>query len=88
MEEQIGEIWHRLVTRLAYRGYPKAAVRLSERLAASLEYERNLRTQSDLRKAIGLTYTAQCWSAELRYQHEDDEHSFELGVNLHGLGDF
>ncbi len=30
MEEQVGELWHRLVTRLAHPGYPQAAVRLSE----------------------------------------------------------
>lgn len=30
MEEQVGEIWHRLVTRLAYRGFPQAAVRLAD----------------------------------------------------------
>jgi len=30
MEEQVGEIWHRLVTRLAYKGFPKAAVKLAE----------------------------------------------------------
>jgi nitric oxide reductase NorD protein len=30
MEEQVGEIWHRFVTRLAYRGFPDAVVRLTE----------------------------------------------------------
>ena len=30
MEEQVGELWHRLVTRLAYRGFPDAAVRLAD----------------------------------------------------------
>jgi len=30
VEEQVGELWHRLVTRLADKGYPKAAVTLAE----------------------------------------------------------
>jgi len=30
VEEQVGELWHRLVTRLAYQGYPKAVVTLAE----------------------------------------------------------
>ncbi|MBT3048197.1 MAG: VWA domain-containing protein [Candidatus Thiodiazotropha sp.] len=30
MEERIGELWHRLITRLAQDRYPEAAVRLSE----------------------------------------------------------
>ena len=30
MEEQVGAVWHRLVTRLAYKGFPKAVVQLSE----------------------------------------------------------
>jgi nitric oxide reductase NorD protein len=30
MEEQVGALWHRLVTRLAYRGYPEAAVALAD----------------------------------------------------------
>ena len=30
MEEQIGQLWHRLVTRAARRDYPEAAVRLTE----------------------------------------------------------
>ena len=30
MEEQVGELWHRLVTRLAYRGFPQAAVKLAD----------------------------------------------------------
>jgi len=30
VEEQVGALWHRLVTRLAYRGYPDAAVALAD----------------------------------------------------------
>lgn len=30
MEEQVGEVWHRLVTRLSYKGFPNAAVNLAE----------------------------------------------------------
>jgi len=30
MEEQVGELWHRLVSRLAAQGYPKAGVSLAE----------------------------------------------------------
>jgi nitric oxide reductase NorD protein len=30
VEEQVGELWHRMVTRLADKGYPKAAVSLAE----------------------------------------------------------
>lgn len=30
MEEQVGELWHRLITRLAYRGFPDASVSLAE----------------------------------------------------------
>ena len=30
MEEHVGEFWHRLVTRLADRSYPKEAVTLGE----------------------------------------------------------
>ncbi|HMX54151.1 MAG TPA: hypothetical protein PLP53_09495, partial [Plasticicumulans sp.] len=30
MEEQVGQLWHRLVTRAASRRHPEAAVRLAE----------------------------------------------------------
>jgi len=30
MEEQVGQLWHRLITRAARRGYPQAAVELAE----------------------------------------------------------
>lgn len=30
MEEKVGELWHRLVTRLAYRGFPEASIALAD----------------------------------------------------------
>ncbi|MGD8587995.1 MAG: nitric oxide reductase, partial [Chromatiales bacterium] len=30
MEEKIGEIWHRLITRMAATGYPEEAIRLNQ----------------------------------------------------------
>ena len=30
MEERVGALWHRLITRAAQRGYPEAAVALTD----------------------------------------------------------
>ena len=57
MEEQVGEFWHRLVTRLADKSYPKAAVTLPE-----VE-----RTVSILFRALGGDGGLQVTSAEQLY---------------------
>ncbi len=49
-------------------------------------YERNRLTGTDIRKAIGFTYNAQCWRLEVDYSREQDEEKVSAMIHLSGLG--
>ena len=64
------------------------SVRLSHRLIARGEYERNLQTDTDINKGIGFLYTAQCWSVDFFYAVEGEDNKFSFLINLTGIGGF
>lgn len=67
--------------------YTRLNLKISERLSASGEYEKDLYHQEDLLLGIGTRYQAQCWSLELKYTQEVDEEKYSFMVGLKGLGE-
>jgi lipopolysaccharide assembly outer membrane protein LptD (OstA) len=66
--------------------YAALSVKLSPRLIARGEYERNLQTRTDISKGIGFLYTAQCWSVDFFYGREGEDNKFLFSFNLMGIG--
>lgn len=63
-------------------------VKLTDRLSARGEYERNLLDETDIVKGAGFLYTAQCWSVDFFYAVEGQDNRFSIGINLMGIGGF
>ncbi|MFC1813890.1 LPS-assembly protein LptD [Thermodesulfobacteriota bacterium] len=59
-------------------------LKVSDRIAAYAEYERNLNKKRTIRSGIGFTYTAQCWSIDFGYAYEDGN-TFSFMINLFGF---
>jgi LPS-assembly protein len=64
------------------------SVKLTDRLTARGEYERNLLAEKDLLKGAGFLYTAQCWSVDFFYAMEGEDNKFLFSINLMGIGGF
>jgi LPS-assembly protein len=63
-------------------------VKLTPRLSARGEYERNLFAEEDLLKGVGFLYIAQCWSVDFFYGREGVDNKFSFSINLMGIGGF
>jgi LPS-assembly protein len=63
-------------------------VKLTNRLTARGEYERNLLDETDIIRGAGFLYTAQCWSVDFFYAVEGDDNKFSFSINLMGIGGF
>ena len=62
-------------------------LKITERLSATGEYERDMVEQNDLLISIGALYQSQCWSLRLKYTDEEDEQKYAFMIGLRGLGD-
>jgi LPS-assembly protein len=66
----------------------KLSVKLTGRLTARGEYERDLYDKEDIIKGVGFLYTAQCWSFDFFYAVEGEDNRFSFFINLTGIGGF
>lgn len=64
-----------------------ATLNLTDRIRLFSNYERNLRTDREIGKSLGVLFRASCWSFEAEYEKEDNDASFHFVVTLYGLGD-
>lgn len=60
---------------------------LTDSFSGFFLYERNLRTDKDIRLGGGLTFQRQCWAVNFGYLDEDDDQRFTIVVRLTGLGE-
>jgi LPS-assembly protein len=67
--------------------YGNILVKMTNRLSATGEYERDLYDQNDLLTGVGALYKSQCWSLELKYTKETEEQTYSFMIGLHGLGE-
>ena len=68
--------------------YVDGHVKLTDRITAYGDYERNLLDDIRLRTSVGFRYTSQCWAVDMRYVDEVSDRRFEFAINLVGLGAF
>jgi LPS-assembly protein len=68
--------------------YTDVLLRATSWLWFYADFERNLLASKDIEKGIGVSYQAQCWSFDVRYSKEDDNHEVAFTISLFGLGDF
>ncbi|UCF91890.1 MAG: LPS-assembly protein LptD [Desulfobacterales bacterium] len=68
--------------------YTDLEVKITERLKAFANYERNLKDNIRIQTGVGFLYQAQCWSILARYIDEPNDFKYELTINLFGLGGF
>jgi LPS-assembly protein len=61
-------------------------IRVTENLSMNGEYRHNIKDDIKIRTGIGLLYTAQCWSLDLKYTEEADDERYYFTVNFNGLG--
>ncbi len=79
---------HRYTKEVTESIYSQILVMVTDRLALTGEYERNLLEKEDISKGVGLLYTAQCWSIDLFLEKEGEDTRFSFLVNLLGIGGF
>jgi len=49
-------------------------------------FERNLETETDIEKGIGVRWESQCWAVEIAYLDEETGQSYMAMLELYGLG--
>ena len=67
--------------------YTKLLVTMTDRLAATAEYEKDLYEDRDLLTRIGVHYQAQCWSFQLTFTRDVDEERYDVMFGFRGLGE-
>ena len=66
--------------------YTDLSIKVSDRISAYSEYERNMHDGKSIKTGIGFLYTARCWSMNLDFCKEDNEIKYAFMINLYGLG--
>ena len=67
--------------------YVEAALALNRTLTLYGDHEHNFFDHQDIETGVGLLYTADCWSLDLRFTDEPDDDKISFMVRLHGLSD-
>ncbi|RJQ60317.1 MAG: LPS-assembly protein LptD [Desulfobacteraceae bacterium] len=68
--------------------YFDGRLKIIDQLFAFGAYEQNLLDNVRIQSSLGGSYTAQCWSFDLRYIDEVTDRRYEFVITLHGLGQF
>jgi len=66
--------------------YTSVQTQLVSWLSTYVEYEQNIQDNENIRTGVGFIYTHPCWSMDMRYLKDRDDHAFGVMVNLAGLG--
>ncbi len=61
---------------------------ITDRLTAKFGYERNLLTEKDITKSVGVLYKAGCWSLDLSFAKEESDEKIAFTITLFGIGAF
>ncbi len=81
-------IEHRYTRDSAESVFADIQIALAAGLTTYGSFERNIRDNRRISQSIGLHYSAQCWSLDVRYAEEEDDSRIEFSVSLLGLSDF
>lgn len=63
-------------------------IRASERWHLLWDYERNMKTNTDLRHRYGIRHLSGCWAVDLLYMDDEDDRKIGFFWTLKGLGQF
>jgi len=77
---------YRYTKNLSRSIYTDFLLKISDRLSAHSNYERNLYDRKRIESSLGFLYKAQCWSIDVSYTHEGDDRRYTFLINLYGLG--
>jgi len=66
--------------------YTNFHLKISNRLSAIGEYERDILNGNDLKSGIGFLYETQCWSLYTKYVKEGDDQKIGFMIELYGIG--
>jgi len=77
---------HRYTKRSSRSIYTDFLLKISDRISAYSEHEKNLYDRKKIISSFGLLYETQCWSLDVSYTHEEDDRRYTFMVNLYGIG--
>ncbi len=63
-----------------------AEIPVTDSVTLFSNYERNLKTHTDIEKGFGARYESQCWAVEFAYVDEENDYEYMVMVELYGLG--
>ena len=62
-------------------------LKVSDRLSAYSEYERDIFNGQRIRYGLGFLYESQCWSLDFRLVKDENDYKYQFMINLSGLGE-
>jgi len=68
--------------------YADLQVKITDRLLAYGDYEKNLFNSKEIRTGVGIFYNKGCWSVNCNWSKQEDDHQISFMVRLFGLGEF
>jgi len=79
---------HRYTHNSSETFYADLQVKITDRLLAYGDYEKNLFDGNEIRTGLGLFYNKGCWSVNANWSKQEDDHQISFMVRLFGLGEF
>lgn len=67
--------------------YTDLLLKVSNRLSAYSEYERNIFNGQTIRYGLGFLYESQCWSLDFRLVKDENDYKYQFMISLSGLGE-
>jgi LPS-assembly protein len=61
-------------------------LKLSDRLSASVEYERDIFNGQVIKYGLGFLYETQCWSFDFHLIKDENDYKYQFMINLFGIG--
>lgn len=77
---------HRKIRKTSESIYTKGILKITDRLSAYIENERNIYDRETIMSSVGFLYEGQCWSLEVNLTEEPDDNKIVFMINLYGLG--
>ncbi len=66
--------------------YTDLLLKLSDRLSAYAEYERDIFNGQVIKYGLGFLYETQCWSLIFHLIKDESDYKYQFMINLHGIG--
>ncbi|MBW1726108.1 MAG: LPS-assembly protein LptD [Deltaproteobacteria bacterium] len=67
--------------------YTDLLLKLSDRLSASAEYERDIFNGQVIKYGLGFLYERQCWSLEFHLIKDENDYKYQFMIKLFGIGE-